>query len=833
MLGKILGSTSRREGGHVDTQTETYWTTPWAWSDDRGVYVGWNKEVWVYRELPLYPITWEDDSTKLGVGAQLATLLYELGETVRDRGNGIAALSTRRELHLLGVTWQGPVALPPGTPPALGEYLQAAFSDGYGSSISVAHKSLIIGVKLRSSTTEALLNAATGSGRSGTRSKKKVLGQLKDVIVSSLGEDVPDLAPFEADLGNVDTILIRNGARPLSADASNQLESWYNLGQGPDATILEAKDSLIMASGDRLEMAAVMKFENPVMHAPSATWLLDAMTSTQSPATVVSVRGELEAATVARTRARNSQRRIIAQVEEEAATGDLARVEDSITFQLAQQMENMFAAGEPIFSRCSIILARRVGDGAESYIDELRTRWGIRVKPLEHRQLAALDETLPCSSKRVNPFLQDVTIPLLAYAGLQAFGELGDRVGVHVGLTAPDYTPCYLNPLGAPAANLPPGMLLAGDPGSGKTWMAQTIAVQCVLAGLQTIFINPKGFESMEDFAALVGGSVVKLSSVDNKPGFFDPFRFTDPGTAAKIANDFIMDVLGSRGAGTGMTPEQEIKLGSGLQRAAQAGATYVGQALDFVEDPALVALIRQQAEADPTFRLAISNTPVERFRPGSGLTLIEFDRPLDFPEKGTAPSDYTRQQRIALAAVRLVTRTSMEMLAASQGGTIIVDEAWTFLSSSEGLATVQRLGRLGRSQNILPIFATQRVDDLLREGVDMEGYLSRVFVMKLNDEREARAALRLCGLAPTTERIAWLRQAGPRKAENGLPGRPAFAIHKDLNGRHAAVLIGPTPPAAAEAFSTNPEERAKRQAARLANPYPSASAAPSQAPTQ
>ena len=137
-----------------------------------------------------------------------------------------------------------------------------------------------------------------------------------------------------------------------------------------------------------------------------------------------------------------------------------------------------------------------------------------------------------------------------------------------------------------------------------------------------------------------------------------------------------------------------------------------------------------------------------------------------------------------------------------------ILDEAWTFLSSSDGLAMLQQMGREGRSLNLLPIFCTQRVADLVRDGVDMESYLSRAFVLSLREEREARAALQLCGLRPTDDRVAWLREAGPRQADNDMQGRPALALHRDLRNRHAAVLIGPVPTAASVAWTTNPEER-------------------------
>lgn len=1142
------------KAGTADQTTDTFWTTPWTWRTEDGIYVGHNKSVWVYRELPLSPLTWEDPQKQISIGAQLATVLYELADTTRDNAGGLSMTATKREIHLFSVTWDEMATPPEGTPEALGDYMRSALP------FTVPAKALVIGVKLRSSAAEQLLRNPTGKG-SGKGRIAGLLDTVKDTMETALGEGVPDLSPFERDRQIIDTIFSRNGCRPLTSSTCDQLEAWYTRGVTTDATVYETKDFLQVPDGDRIELAAVMKFEQPVMRAPGSPWLLDAMTASDSPAVVVSVRGVIEPASVARSRARTAQRRVIAQAEEDAASGDLGRVENQQVFDLAQEVEGLFASGEPLIAQCSIVLGRRTGDDNDSYIDELRNRYGIKVRPLEHRQLAALDETLPTSAKRVNPFLQDVTIPVLAYAGMAGFASLGDGTGLFVGLTNPDGALCFLNPLGAPAANKSPGMLVAGDPGSGKaqpldarivtpsgwttmgelsvgdevvavdgtatrvaavypqgvrpifrvtfhdgssveadndhlwavaksrelsngsgfvtkttaeliqvglhdrdgkrrwripmsapvarphadvpidpyllglllgdglmtsrtafstadgelvaaaaallpgevtanpvpgrfhdyalvgskghsnplrdrlrdldlfgrsavdkhipevylhasvnqrvallqglmdtdgeapqtggaifttssaalagdvvelveslggtarvrskqpryshhgemrdgatsyqvtvrvparivpfrlgrkrmqwlavdrpapvriiaaidyvgekeaqcilvdhpdhlyltdrhivthnTFLCQALATQATLAGLQTFFINPKGFDSLEPFARLVGGDVVRLSQVEDKAGFFDPFRFcASPTDAAKVATDFILDVLGSRGVSLGFTATQELRLGAGMQRAAEAGARCVADCLALVreQEPEVVELVYEQAKADPTFRLFLGETPSESFRSRRGLTLIEFDRPLDFPEKGIPPSEYTRAQRIALAAVRLVTRACIEVLASTSGGMIVVDEAWTFLSSSEGLATVQRLGRLGRSQNILPVFATQRVDDLLRPGVDMEGYLSRVFVLKLDDEREATAALKLCGLTPTAQRIAWLRQAGPRRGGDGMPARPAYALHRDLQDRHAAVMVGPVPTAARIAFSTNPEERAARE---------------------
>ena len=349
------------------------------------------------------------------------------------------------------------------------------------------------------------------------------------------------------------------------------------------------------------------------------------------------------------------------------------------------------------------------------------------------------------------------------------------------------------------------------------------IATQAVLEGRQVIFINPKGQDSLSPFAEEVGGAVVKMSQLEGDSGYFDPFYYTEPAMAAEIATTYILGVLGNTGvAGMGFTAEQELRLGAGMKRGATAGARCVTDALAYVDDPEIRRMVNEQVEASGTFSLGIGTVPKERYQANVGLTLIEFDRKLDFPEKGKSAATYTRAERISLAAIRLVTRAALEILVASGGGVLVVDEAWTFLNSAEGLAALQQLGREGRSQNLLPIFATQRIADLLRDGVDMSSYISRVMVMKLTDEVEARAALQLCGLEATDSRIAFLRNCQAIPATDVSALRPAMGIHRDLRGRHAAVYIGPVPARVHDAFTTNPEERRlrdERKALSLAGP--------------
>lgn len=780
----------RAGSGKSQPETDTMWTTPWSWKDEEGTYIGHNGQVWLYRALPLNPIEWEDPATRLGLGQRIASMLITIGATSGTPLGALRQLANNREVHLLNLTWEEEATPPAGTSGALNEYIKATLG------FLVPRRAFFVGVRLRSS-----------RGTSETSMTK----QLTSMATKMLGEDVPDREAYNSDREQVSQIMARFGAKKLTRHQQYQLESWYNLGRGPDVAIVEEATSLRVSNIDMLEMSAVMRFGNPVMKAPNAQWILDAITHPDGPK-AVSVRAELEPSAVARARARRSQRRVNAAMEEEASTGDLERVELTNTFQQAQAFERFLVEGsEPILTNCSIIMARSVQPVDETYIDWLRDNYQVEMKPLEHRQIKALDEMLPCSSRRINPFLQDVSVAMLAYAGMNGFANLGDPKGAYLGLADPDGTPVYLDPLGAPAANKPPAMLVAGEPGSGKTFVSQSLATQAVLSGLTTIFINPKGFDTLETFAELVNGRVIKMSALQSEPGAFDPFLYSPPEIAAEMATSHILGILED-----GFTQEQRLMLGSALKRAAMAGAQCVGDAFAYIDDASVVTQIKQQVEASALFALGVALEPREKFGKLSGLTLIEFDRALDLPDPSKRPNEYTTNERIALGAIRLITRAAMEILVQSDGGVLVVDEAWTFLGHETGKTALQRIGREGRSLNILPIFATQRIADVIDQ--DMETYISRVLVMRMSEEREIQAALKLCGLRATPNRIEWVKNCGFKKGdpEEGIPDQLPQGIHRDLQGRHSAVLLGPTPPEAARAFSTNPEDRKRRQEVKL-----------------
>lgn len=790
----IFKSLKDKKKTKSNPETDAMWTTPWAWRDEEDLYVGTNTQVWLYRTLPVSPMEWEDDSTRLSLGSRLASLLAEIGATSVAPVAGLKSLATNREIHIVSTTWEVPVEPPKEN----SEHLKSMQKEMFD--FTAPRRALLIGVRLRQNSPGSSLNKST-------------MEQVKSIATRILAEDVPDTDAYAADKSSIAAMMSRAGASLMTRDERNQLEAWYNMGNGPDTTLIEHLNTIEVPAYDTFEMSAVMRFNTKSMYAPDSQWLLEAASHRFGPS-IVSIRAELEPASVTRNRSRKSQRKLAASIEEQDATGDLERAEYREGLQEVEELENYIrSTNEAMLTKCSILLARRVRPADETYMDYLYNSYGIEVKPLEHRQLRALDEMLPCSSRRINPFVQDVNIAMLAYAGLNGFSNIGDSKGMYAGVAHPDYTPVYLDPAAASLENKPAAMLVAGDSGSGKSFLCQMLAIQAVLNGETTIFINPKGFDSLEGMARYVNGKVVKMSALEEQPGAFDPFRYAPGPIAAEIATSHILSVLGGP---DGLTQEQQLMVGAALKKAGSItdnqgnySARCVGDAFDFMTDESVKKQIMQQVESSSLFALGIALEPLERFTKETGLVLIEFDRKPELPDPMKPAATHTRPERIAMASLRLVTRASLEMLSLAGGGVLIVDEAWTFLSSTEGLAALTQLGREGRSLRILPIFATQRVADVLNK--DMESYISRVFCLKLKDPKDAAAALELCGLDPTPSRIAWLANCGPTAPAGLDPGKPAMSLHRDIKDRHSAVMIWPIPENIKLAISTNPIDRARR----------------------
>jgi len=777
------------------TNANNWHSQPWKTSDGDGIYRAANNDVWVYRVLPLSSIEFEDPETRLTNLSAFDRLLRELGDTTRDLGQGMSIAAQRRDIHILALLYETPSEPDREVSDQLAALQQQMLYH------TTTNKLFTIGVKLRRDAVAALTNSDSDDS----------LAQRVKAVVKPAN----DMASYTADYTRITSLLARASGRTPTSDEAAWMQSWFNSGKGTDTRIDSTDTRLRVGDGTSWQISALWSVDEQDMQlaSPSSAWAMDAMNH-PAGANVISIRSELEPATVTRGRSRKSQRILRSQQEEELATGDISRDEITDKAATAKKIENYIReSGAAWLSNTSVLFARSMeGPGQpppdETFADTLSAWYGFNIKPLEKRQLSALAEMLPGSSTRVNPFGQDVNTAWVAYSGLQGFGKLGDSNGLLLAEASPHSTPVRVNEHGAARENAGPAFCIFGRPGSGKTFAAQLLAGQAALNGGTSIFINPKGHDSLAPFAHWIRqqgapATIVSLSALAQEGGAFDPFRIAAPAMAAEILTNHILNILDPM-YGSGLSGAQAIELKAGLMRGAQAGARCAHDAMKHVNDDSVRTLVDQLARSSPLFQLGYGYTPAVAWGSRSGYTLIEFDRALDWPAAGKDSAGYSMPEREAVGALRLISRASIEILMRSGGGTLVVDEAHHFLASNEGRSALDRLNREGRSLGLLPIFCTQQVTDLIGGSVDMETYLSRVLALRLPDKAQATAALTLCGLEPTEARISWLRASAP-----------GVGFFRDLQDRHGIVRTGAgISEAMYLAMSTNKDDRARRQLA-------------------
>lgn len=856
-LSQLAFRRADTRAGTQDPVTKTMVMTPWVARTADGLYVGEDRTVWLVRLLPGYSYAWEPAETQLAEGSRLHQLLDELGRTSKPPAIGeFGSLAKSRVVHLVSHLQFTPPTIPTGDPgreddqmlyrnPAYRQLLGEVFET---SEIVVPDQRTYLYVRLWPS-----------SPPSRRRRNRSAWRQLRDWAERYTNSDLPDLDLYEADKRAVLGILGHYRPKVPSAGDMQMPERWLSGGSTATPYYIEEADRLIVrernpAAFDRWEKlhraaedaesrgdskrgeelvieaeAAVVAGGNCVQfcsfteqsepdilgQAPAAAWVADAQLH-DAGAICVSLRFELEAGSVTRNLAAKGQRRAYRQAEEEQSTSvtGLDRVENEDTFAGAKATEDHYAVtGEPAIRRMSVLFAWEMTEADEIFSDFLRARYDLDVLPLTQRQFEAYQETLPCSPYLAapgRPYSHDSFISLVAHSGIGSTSELGDGRGALLGVSHPGGSLVYINPFAASEENTPPTMVVCGDPGSGKTFAAQWSSLQFSTMGIPVIMINPKGEQSLAGYAESCGGECIAISNLATKPGAFDPFRFADGRTIVEIAVEHITTGLNERG--DALSREQTIALAEALEQGVANQVGCVGTALHYLAPKGHKALAEQiwaWARSNSNFALGIGFEPVAPLAYRNRLTLIEFDQSLALPDNVNA-NQLSMMENSAIAAMRLLTRASIEVLKRSGGGVLTVDEAWTFLSSPHAAATINGLQRKGRSLGVFLLMLTQRIADVM--SAEMEGYISRAALAKMDDEKEIVAGLKLCRVEPRPDLIEMVRTAkpsppqpgDPARGVPGQPARPAKMIFRDLKGRHGVITVEPVPERLRLMMSTN-----------------------------
>lgn len=674
-----------------------------------------------------------------------------------------------------------------------------------------------------------------------------------DSVTETLTVGGAPLSDYDVDMKKIDAALARCGLTTPTSEELSIANSWWNQGHFPDTVDLPHSDHLHVFSdaksvrmaddADRtncqewpeipnhrtLTFATLEDFEFDFI-APTdtkahwATGLLD------DGAVAISIRGSIEPAKITRGELRRQRKRYMDDIRERVEQHKMERAEQDEMLQTLEDVEGVYGSngGSPTLVDASVLIAF---DGEVEDITQAGGNSEANLRIMNFRQRQALAEMMLCSFVRANPNLHDLPSQTVACSGIQSLSTVGDRTGAVLGFTERDKQPAYVSPTAASTADGLPIFLNVGGTGSGKSQVLLWKAVQYAELGGPQVIIDPKTGSDHSPTVLGHGGQVNSLDDLANSDGVFDPIRFS---LRPEVGVEMAASMLSAIDPWGGNAARFEVAVYNALSYGVTNGAQCVGQALRIALDAGkatleLVQPIFDLADASPMFRACVGMNPkTQGLRIHDGITLIKVgDSHLDLPEPG-AIGQATLMQRVCLALVRMMVFGSA-MALTGRGGAIHLDEAWVFLGA--GKSEVERLGRLARSQNVLPELYTQRVSDALK--AELTGYISRGLILPVEDPVEARAACLLFKLDPTPERMAritakatigdgesvaanWGSMKALRDPDTSRVLRGAIGIYADLAGRAVPVEIV-LPKNFLALSSTNPEDIRRRQEAALA----------------
>jgi hypothetical protein len=445
---------------------------------------------------------------------------------------------------------------------------------------------------------------------------------------------------------------------------------------------------------------------------------------------------------------------------------------------------------------------------AKQTIDHYRDL-GIDVTWPSGDQFDMLLEAMPGEKVRTHAYMQRQELDVLAGGMPTATAEVGDTVnddgqgwhGPYIGeVTSGMRLPVFYSPHVAIAQNRSPGVAILGKPGSGKSFLAFTVAYQCAAQGVWTIYIDPKA--DAKPIGNLPGLGASKVFDLrDGHDGMLDPFSLGDDVNQSKLlALDTLRLLLG----GQNLSEERESALITAIEA---VGAT---------PNPSLWAvvewLLAQQNLAArnlgqvlstlrelPFARLCFAPTLGARLRPEDGLTIITL-LGLDLPLAIDDPSQYTYENRLAVSVMYLLTRYARRLMLSLNKDypkAIFIDEAWMVTGTKEGAKLIPETIRMGRAHNIGVVLVSQNARDLMDERI--ANSIDTVFAFRSDADAEIESVLSLLHVPADT--------AGFSAIRNLYRGE---CIMRDAHDRVSRLRVDPWEPVLWETFNTNPETRGK-----------------------
>jgi hypothetical protein len=304
--------------------------------------------------------------------------------------------------------------------------------------------------------------------------------------------------------------------------------------------------------------------------------------------------------------------------------------------------------------------------------------------------------------------------------------------------------------------NKPPGILVTGSPGSGKTWLLLLLCSHASLMGKTNVILDPKGdfiaLKKLEREGILENIKVWNLApQVDNKEsmvadennGVLDPMTFFDNpdenvalaksvitslvgGTLTDVQSNYLVPVLKDVVASQNPSFNEVV---SRLSRNQKEEIRTLGIQLNALSGLGLAKLLFTDRRKQKAQKVELIG----------GTTVINL-MGLSLPVPGSNQKTWTENEKLSMTIMALITNfvTSAMLKDISKEifKMVTIDEAWSVMASQTGRDLINKVGLLGRSLNVALLLATQSPNHIEKvDGVDISNTISVRFAFK-NDSK-------------------------------------------------------------------------------------------------
>lgn len=436
----------------------------------------------------------------------------------------------------------------------------------------------------------------------------------------------------------------------------------------------------------------------------------------------------------------------------------------------------------------------------EARVERLRSEFGrIELhRPLgeQHRLFLAM---FPAQRPPIPDYREHLLIEQFAAMIPIACNWAGSEVGPYIGHTLTgSMQPILFDLAEAAEQSRPPTILKAGTLGSGKTIGLEGLYYQAFMAGSRIVDIDPKGDHHLDRLPGIDGHlEQIELSASARWRGLLDPLRIGAPEIRFDLTVSFLADLLPSQRDEWVIAIQEATKsITDRMLAGGKAGSCFeVLELLRAGDQHAQGAARALAVHADSGLAQLGFSHPDNPLPPiGQAQVTTLRIRNLPRPEPGVARADYSSQEKLGMAVLRLVAMFAMTLAGGDRKLHKVLgfDEAWFLLQgNSAGRALIEQLTRWGRSENATTILITHLVAD----AEEIDNLIGPRFIYGFESEDEARKALRLLRLDDRDDQMVQ-RVLGFRK------GRCFF---RDNHGRVVCMQFDLADAALLAALDTTP----------------------------